>query len=55
MPRQWMGMRSYVKELLEANLKSVCQYFDMNWHPIREQRVDELKNDNIGFQNCTNN
>ena len=35
--------------LLGTNLKSVTEYFDTNWHPIREQWVDGLKNDNVTF------
>ena len=43
------------QDLLGTNLKSVTEYFDTNWHPIREQWVDGLKNDNLTFQNRTNN
>lgn len=43
------------RDLLGTNLKSVIEYFNTNWHPIREQWVDGLKNDNVTFQNRTNN
>jgi len=39
------------QDLLAVNLRSVTEYFDTNWHPIRDQR---LKNDNVTFQNHTN-
>ena len=43
------------QDLVGANLKSVSDYFNTNWHPIREQWVDGLKNEIITFQNCANN
>ena len=43
------------QDLHGANLKSVTEYFNNNWHPIKEQWVDGLKNDNVTFQNRTNN
>jgi zinc finger SWIM domain-containing protein 3 len=42
------------QELKETNLVSVMDYFNTNWHPIREQWVDVLKND-VTFMNRTNN
>lgn len=42
-------------ELAETNLKSVTEYFDTNWHPIKEEWVECLKSNNITFKNCTNN
>ena len=35
------------QDLIGANLKSVSYYFNTNWHPIREQWVDGLKNENV--------
>jgi len=43
------------RDHLAINLRSVTEYFDTNWHPIRDQWVDGLKNDNVTFQNRTNN
>lgn len=43
------------QDLVGANLRSVSDYFNTNWHPIREQWVDGLKNENVTFQNRTNN
>ena len=37
------------------NLKSVLDYFDANWHSIRNQWVNGLKNDKLIIQNHTNN
>ena len=50
-----VGYAELHQDLVGANLKSVNDYFDTNWHPIREQWVDGLKNENITFQNHTNN
>ena len=43
------------KELHELKLTSVNDYFDLNWHTIKEQWVECLKSDNITFLNRTNN
>ena len=42
-------------ELVETNLKSVTEYFNTNWHPIKEEWLECLKSNNITFQNHTNN
>jgi len=42
-------------ELTETNLKSVTEYFDTNWHPIKEEWVECFKSNNVTFQNRTNN
>ena len=42
-------------ELAETNLKSVIEYFNTNWHPIKEEWVECLESNNITFQNRTNN
>ena len=42
-------------KLAEANLKSVTEYFDANWLPVREQWVECFKANNITFLNRTNN
>ena len=39
-------------KLAEANLKSVTEYFDANWHLVREQWVECFK---ATFLNHTNN
>ena len=41
--------------LNDTNLKSVLDYFDANWHSIRNQWVNGLKNDRLTLQNRTNN
>ena len=41
--------------LKDTNLKSVLDYFDANWHSIRNQWVNGLKNDRLTLQNRTNN
>ena len=43
------------QDLLGTNLKSVTEYFNTNWHPIKEQWVNGFKNDNVTFQNRTSN
>lgn len=42
-------------ELAETNLKGVTEYFDTNWHPIKEEWVECFKSNNVTFQNRTNN
>lgn len=42
-------------ELAETNLKAVTEYFDTNWHPIKEEWVECFKSNNVTFQNRTNN
>ena len=41
--------------LKDTNLKSVLDYFNANWHSIRNQWVNGLKSDRLTLQNCTNN
>ena len=41
--------------LKDTNLKSVLDYFDANWHSIRNQWVKGLKSDRLTLQNRTNN
>ena len=36
--------------LKDTNLKSVLDYFDANWHSIRNQWVNGLKNDRLTLQ-----
>ena len=43
------------QDLKDAKLPGVVDYFDTNWHSIKEQWVDGLKNDNVVFLNRTNN
>lgn len=45
----------FYDELKGTNIKSVLEYFDTNWHCIRQQWVNGLKNDDISFMNRTNN
>lgn len=42
------------QDLKGAKLPSVTQYFETNWHPIKDQWVDCLKKD-VAFLNRTNN
>lgn len=46
---------TYYKELVDTNLHSVIDYFNENWHGIRDQWVEGLKNDNFNMLNRTNN
>jgi len=43
------------KELQQTRLKTVLDYFNDNWHQIRNEWVCGLKDDNLMFQNHTNN
>jgi len=43
------------EELQQTKLKAVQEYFDDNWHEIRDEWVCGLKDDNLMFQNHTNN
>ena len=43
------------KELQQTGLKTVTDYFNDNWHQIRNEWVCGLKDDNLTFQNHTNN
>ncbi len=43
------------RDLLAVQLRTVTEYFDTNWHTIRDQWVDGLKNETVTFQNRTNN
>ena len=45
----------HYKELCNTNLKSVIQYYNENWHGIRDQWVEGLKNDHFNMLNRTNN
>ena len=45
----------FYDQLKGTNIKSVLEYFDTNWHCIRQQWVNGLKNDDISFMNRTNN
>ena len=47
--------QQYYRHLKDTKLKSVVQYFDKNWHGIRAQWVDGLKNEACNFMNRTNN
>lgn len=49
-----MYMKCY-KELEETKLTKVIEYFNSNWHEIREQWVNGLKDDSLTYQNRTNN
>lgn len=42
------------EDLKAAHLGGVTEYFSTNWHPIKEQWVDGLKNE-VAFMNRTNN
>ena len=42
-------------ELKNAAPQRVVEYFDSNWHSIRHEWVDGLKNASCNFMNCTNN
>ena len=43
------------KELQQTGLKTITDYFNDNWHQIRNEWVCGLKDDNLTFQNHTNN
>ena len=43
------------KELQQTGLKTVLDYFNDNWHQIRNEWVCGLKDHNLMFQNHTNN
>ena len=43
------------EQLMETKLKAVLNYFDENWHHIREQWVEGLKHDSCHYLNSTNN
>ena len=45
----------YYEELKETKLTKVIEYFNSNWHEIREQWVNGLKDDSLTYQNRTNN
>ncbi len=42
-------------ELLNTNLNSVVTYYNENWHGIRDQWVEGLKNNHFNMMNRTNN
>ena len=43
------------EQLQQCAPRPVLEYFNSNWHDIREQWVDGLKNANCNFMNRTNN
>ena len=43
------------QELQQTKLKAVLDYFNDNWHDIRDEWACGLKDDNLMFQNHTNN
>ncbi len=45
----------HYKELQNTNLHSVISYFNENWHGIRDQWVEGLKNNHFNMLNRTNN
>ena len=45
----------HYQQLKNTNLKSVIDYFDQNWHKIKEQWVEGLKHNSCHFLNSTNN
>lgn len=49
-----MDMECY-KELNETKLTKVIEYFNTNWHEIRAQWVNGLKDDSVTYQNRTSN
>lgn len=49
-----MYMKCY-KELKETKWTKVIEYFNSNWHEIREQWVNGFKDDSLTYQNRTNN
>ena len=49
-----MYMKCY-EELKETKLTKVIEYFNSNWHEIRTQWVNGLKDDSLTYQNRTNN
>ena len=42
------------QELNQTKLNSVIEYFNANWHSIRKEWVNGLKNESVTFNNCTN-
>ena len=46
---------SAYEELKQTKLKIVLDYFNDNWHEIRDEWVCGLKDENLMFQNHTNN
>jgi len=47
-------MKCY-EELKATKLTKVIEYFDANWHEIREEWVGGLRDENLTYQNRTNN
>ena len=45
----------HYKELLNTNIKQVISYYNANWHCIRDQWVEGLKNKFFNLMNSTNN
>ena len=45
----------FYQQLKESNLKQVIEYFDDNWHRIKEQWVEGLKCEACHYLNSTNN
>lgn len=47
--------QQHYQELIDTKLKPVIDYFNKNWHGIRAEWVEGLKNDACNFLNRTNN
>jgi len=47
--------RKYYQQLRDTKLKRVIEYFDDNWHEIREQWVEGFKQESCNYLNSTNN
>ena len=45
----------FYQQLKETKLKQVIQYYDDNWHGIKELWVEGLKREACHFLNSTNN
>ena len=45
----------YYQQLKETKLTAVIEYFDTNWHGIKEQWVEGLKRESCCYLNSTNN
>ena len=47
--------QQHYQELIDTKLKPVIEYFNKNWHAIRTEWVEGLKNNACNFLNRTNN
>ena len=45
----------HYKQLKASGLRSVIEYYDMNWHPVRHQWVDGFKGHSFNINTRTNN